>query len=97
MNLITSAELKKGCPLTLLECRQEFLKNPGEFETLIPANRALFRVFWKKNLIYLDKTGTYISMKKWNDDYFKYGELFEKRFKALGYFIDERERVRPNE
>ena len=75
------AETKKGSPLNLLECRQEFLKNPGPYENLVPKNRALFRVFWKKNLVYLDKTGTYFSMQKWNDDYYKYDELFDVRFK----------------
>jgi hypothetical protein len=49
------------------------------------------------NAYYLDKTGSYLSLSKWNDEYFKYTERLETRFQPLGYTIGDRERIRAGE
>lgn len=45
----------------------------------------------------MEKTSCYLSTQKWNDNYFKIDELFEARFKPLGYEIDDRNRIRATE
>lgn len=45
----------------------------------------------------MEKSGSYFSTTKYNDEYWKYDELFEARFKPLGYTVGDKERVRATE
>lgn len=42
----------------------------------------------------MDKTASYLSTERWNDEYKTSSEVFDERFKPLGYTIDEKGRAR---
>lgn len=60
-------------------------------------NRLFVPTLWRNNKIYLDKSWIYVSSTKWNDDYYTYQEIFDLQYKPLGYYIDDRLRIRPGE
>ena len=95
-NIVDKIEKNKGSPATFIECRQEFIKNPGDF-TEHKLSRGIFYNLWLTNTCYIEKTGSYISLQRWNDDYFTYQEKFDNRFKPLGYIIDDRSRIRASQ
>ena len=42
----------------------------------------------------MDRTASYLSTERWNDEYKTSSEVFDEKFKPLGYTIDEKGRAR---
>ena len=95
--ILKEVEAQKGSPPNLIELQHAFVKKPGDFPMMVPMVRGLFLNLWNINTTYLDKFCGYLSTTKWNDDYYKFDEYFDLRFKPLGYVRLENEKIVPGE
>jgi len=53
------------------------------------------RRLYLNNKVYMDRGASYLSIKKWNDDYKTMNEWFEQEWAPYGYVHDNLFRVRP--
>lgn len=55
----------------------------------------LFRILYTNDKIFIDKTGSYYSLEKWNEDFNTMTGWHNEKWAPFGYIQDELLRVRP--